>query len=82
MATSQNNMETSNNRQQIGAMLRQARTDAGLTLQQLAEQSGINYTIISKIEAGKRNPSISLICDLANALGLNITLSSIDLESE
>lgn len=37
--------------------LREARHRAGLTLQELARESGVDYSTISRLERGKQSPS-------------------------
>ncbi len=49
------------------AILR-ARIDAGLTQTELSEKSGISQADISRLEKGTRNPSISLLKRLADAM--------------
>jgi transcriptional regulator with XRE-family HTH domain len=48
------------------ARLRQA---AGLTQEQLAERSGFSQQYISKLEQGRRNPTIVSLYELATGLG-------------
>jgi transcriptional regulator with XRE-family HTH domain len=48
------------------ARLRQA---AGLTQEQLAERSGFSQQYISKLEKGRRNPTIVTLYELATGLG-------------
>jgi transcriptional regulator with XRE-family HTH domain len=48
------------------ARLRQA---AGLTQEQLAERSGFSQQYISKLEQGRRNPTIVTLYELATGLG-------------
>ena len=45
-----------------------ARIKAGLTQIELSEKSGISQADISRLEKGTRNPSISLLKRLADAL--------------
>lgn len=56
----------------IGEKLHSARTSRGLSLQALAEASGISTGMISQIERGLANPSINTISKLASALGLQL----------
>ena len=51
--------------------LRKLRTEAGLTLKQLAKISGVNYMKIHQIETGKINPkniALKNVIKLTNAL--------------
>lgn len=55
--------------------LQAVRKAAGLTQQQLAEKSGVSYSLISKIESGERNISlvgVSRLTSLCEALGCQI----------
>ena len=49
------------------ARLRQA---AGLTQEELAERSGFSQQYISKLERGRRNPTIVTLYELAEGLGV------------
>ncbi|MFF9217424.1 helix-turn-helix domain-containing protein [Streptomyces viridosporus] len=55
--------------------LRQLREEKGLTLEELAEISGMSFRGIIYIEHGRRNPSLTTI--LALARGLQIAPSSL-----
>jgi transcriptional regulator with XRE-family HTH domain len=52
----------------LGRKLRRARELAGLTQEEVAERSGVHATEVSRIEAGKRDPRISTMERLAEAL--------------
>ena len=56
--------------QGFGAVLATARTERGLTQEQLAEKSGLHRTYISLIERGARQPTLSVLFDLSAALGV------------
>lgn len=56
----------------IGSQLHETRTKLGLSVQELAETSGISTGMISQIERGLANPSINTISKLASALGLQL----------
>ncbi|MCJ8013982.1 helix-turn-helix transcriptional regulator [Paenibacillus sp. KQZ6P-2] len=45
-----------------------ARIQAGLTQQQLADQTGVTRQTISLIEKGSYNPSLKLCLDICHAL--------------
>lgn len=63
--------------QSFGTLLSRARRAAGLTQSQLAEASGIQQALISRIEAGRSNPTLATMETLAAACGrsLHIELS-------
>lgn len=52
----------------LGSNLRAARKKLNLTQEQVAERSGVHATEVSRIEAGKRDPKISTLLRLADAL--------------
>lgn len=53
---------------EIGAAIRQARRDAGLTVRQVAEVLGVSAATISAIENGKTGISVARLSALAHAL--------------
>ena len=54
----------------VGANVREARLEAGMTQEELAERSGFSQQYISGLERGKRNPTIVSVYELAQALGV------------
>ena len=54
----------------LGANLRAARKELGLSQEQVAERSGVHATEVSRIEAGKRDPRVSTVERLAAAVKL------------
>ncbi len=52
----------------LGTNLRAARKRLGLTQEQVAERSGVHATEVSRIEAGKRDPQVSTLRKLAEAV--------------
>lgn len=56
----------------IGALIKEKRRDAGLTQEELAQKIGCATITIRQYESGKREPSITVLGKLANALGANI----------
>ena len=53
---------------QLGAAVRGARANAGMTRRELARRSGVSQRYIALIEAGKGNVSIVLLLRLASAI--------------
>ncbi len=51
-----------------------ARIQAGLTQMQLSEKSGISQADISRLERGTRNPSLSLLKRLAEAMDATLRI--------
>lgn len=56
----------------LGHRIRHFRTERGLTLDQLGSQSGLAGSQLSLIENGRREPKLSLLQDLASALGVEL----------
>jgi HTH-type transcriptional regulator/antitoxin HipB len=59
----------------IGAILRQAREEAGLTQEELADRVGTQKTAISRIENHAEDIKLSTIQKVAKALGKNLEIS-------
>lgn len=59
--------------QQVGAALRSARKQAGLSQEKLALKAGVDRTYVGGIERGERNPSILNLARLANAIGISLS---------
>ena len=58
---------------QIGKVVKAARGDLALTLDQLSQRSGISKSMLSQIERGQVNPTFSTVWNLVTALGLDIS---------
>lgn len=56
----------------VGDVIRQLRSDRGLTLQRLAEQAGISIGMLGLIERNRANPSLRVIAQIRTALGVSI----------
>jgi len=52
----------------LGRNLRRAREQRELTQEEVSERSGVHATEVSRIEAGKRDPRVSTLERLANAV--------------
>jgi len=55
---------------EFGRILRQRRSDASLTQDELANKIGLVRTSITNMELGKQNVSLHLLFQLADALGI------------
>lgn len=54
----------------FGVILRELRTDKGLSQERLALDSGLDRTFISLLERGLRQPSLTTLLQLAKILGV------------
>ena len=52
---------------EVGPRLRRIRTRRGVTLTQLAAETGISKSTLSRLESGQRRPSLELLLPLAQA---------------
>ena len=52
--------------------MRAIRKQKHLTQEELAYRSKLDYSYINQIENGKRNPSLTAIANIAQALGVRI----------
>lgn len=64
----------------IAANLKRRREELGLSLGQLAAQSGVSKAMIAKVESGQSSPTAGLLGRLCSGLG--VTLSTLMVESE
>jgi transcriptional regulator with XRE-family HTH domain len=53
----------------IGDVIKRRRTIAGLSQEELAFRAGVDRTFVSRLEKGVRQPTITTIIALAEALG-------------
>jgi len=61
-----------------GQLIEDARKNAHLTQEELANRVGANKSYISRIENGKTEPKISTFYRIAAALGLSVDLNPIN----
>ncbi len=59
--------------QEIGRRLRDIRTRLKLSQRQLARQSGVATATISQIEAGKLNPTVSMLKKVLDGIPMNLS---------
>jgi transcriptional regulator with XRE-family HTH domain len=57
----------------LGERVRALRRERGLTLEMLAEQSGVSRAMISKLERGEKNPTLVVAAKVAEGLGMNLS---------
>ncbi len=60
--------------EELGHRIRSRRLTLGLKQQSLAEIAGLSVHGLSNIESGKGNPTLSVLNQLADALGLDLLL--------
>jgi transcriptional regulator with XRE-family HTH domain len=61
-------------RGQVGAQIRDLRADAGISLRRLAEEAGVDHGFLARVERGGREPSISVLAAIADALGADLSV--------
>lgn len=61
--------------EQIATALTRARTDAGLTQEELALKAGVSRATVARIEAG-HHTSTAKLSEIAEALGMSLSLQS------
>ena len=54
----------------VGLNIKSARTAKGWSQEELADQSGLHRTYISGLERSIRNPTVTVLKRLADALGM------------
>ncbi len=54
----------------VGAALRRLRAERGLSLQQLAERSGVSRAMLGQVELDRSTPTITVVWKIATALGV------------
>ena len=57
-------------RKLLGSNIRRLRTERGLTQEAFADLANIHRTYVSDIERGARNPTITIVQRLGDALGV------------
>jgi transcriptional regulator with XRE-family HTH domain len=56
----------------FAANVRRLRLRQGLTQEQLAEVAGLDTTYIQRIERGEANPTLRVLADVADSLGVRV----------
>jgi transcriptional regulator with XRE-family HTH domain len=57
----------------LGERVRALRRERGLTLDLLAERSGVSRAMISKLERGEKNPTLVVAAKVAEGLGVSLS---------
>ena len=55
----------------LGAKLRKARKDAGLSKERVAERAEIGPRYLAAIESGAKTPSVEVLCRIVRAIGIS-----------
>jgi len=59
-------------KQQVGANIAKIRREQNISQEELAFRSGLHRTYISGVERGVRNPTITVLSEIAAALKVSI----------
>ena len=71
-------MEDKNRLRNLGINIKSERLRRDISREKLAELTNISRNSISLIETGKINPTILKVIDIANVLGVEVTLLTRD----
>lgn len=68
----------------LGCLVRQRRTELGLSQEELGLRANLDRTYISGIERGVRNPSLTALVSLASGLNIDVSnlLNSLEIKAE
>lgn len=58
---------------ELGEEVRRRRSGLGLTLEALAGRSQVSRAMLSEIERGAKNPTIKVVCQIAEGLGCTVS---------
>ncbi|MGV2985906.1 helix-turn-helix domain-containing protein [Microbacterium sp. AGC85] len=64
-------MPSSTHRARFGARVRSLREEHGMSQESFAHLAGLDRTYVSGIERGRRNPTLEVIVQLADALDVS-----------
>src|SRR4051812_21714336 len=59
--------------ERLGVRMKDLRRERGLTLEELAEYSGVSRAMISKVERGEKNPTLVVAAKVAEGLGVTLS---------
>ena len=66
----------------LGYLVRQRRTELGISQEELGLRANLDRTYISGVERGVRNPSLTALVSLADGLGISVSFLLSDLEEK
>lgn len=66
----------------LGYLVKQRRTELGISQEELGLRANLDRTYISGIERGVRNPSLTALVSLADGLGISVSILLQNLEIE
>lgn len=66
----------------LGKLVKNRRTELGISQEELGFRANLDRTYISGIERGVRNPSLTALVSLASGLGLTVSILLDRLEVE
>ncbi|MFM7365132.1 MAG: helix-turn-helix domain-containing protein [Cuspidothrix sp.] len=66
----------------LGYLVRQRRTELGISQEELGLRANLDRTYISGVERGVRNPSLTALVSLADGLGISVSTLLTNLEIE
>ena len=78
MAENNTVMEDKNRLRNLGINIKSERLRRDISQEKLAELTNISRNSISLIETGKINPTILKVIDIANVLGVDVTMLTRD----
>lgn len=58
---------------ELSSNIRARRARLGLTLEALAARTGVSRAMLSEIERGAKNPTIKVVCQIAEGLGCTVS---------
>ena len=71
-ASDDGRLDSVDERRELGAHIRRLRTDAGLTMGALADAAGVSQSLVSQVERGLAEPSLSTLRRFAAVLGTTV----------
>jgi HTH-type transcriptional regulator / antitoxin HipB len=61
---------------ELGALLKEARRKRGMTQQELAKAAGVERSWLTRLEAGRENPTFAKLLAVLDAVGVVLDLQS------